>query len=188
MRVIIAFLFAAVQFATAAPPAPAPEVVAEWITFSKPVTLESREIQRGDFHRWGKPTWVTSYQTKKQSLVSYVIAVYERGTYLAENRSKLEEMVSKRAKEVEGTDESKHFRVETRPDGRKVFFHVMGFGPGGALLEGFTSLADCDLVVVEMFNHEDDTPDNERLKEPAMPTKELGAVFQKVEQYLQISK
>jgi hypothetical protein len=121
-------------------------------------------------------------------LVSYVIAVYERGSYLGENRPKLEEHISKRAKQVEGTDESKHTRVETRPDGRKVFFTVIGFGPGGTLLGGFTSLPDCDLVVTQMFDLEDDTPDAQKIKEPASPANELPAVFQKVEQYLQTAK
>ena len=188
MRAIVAILFVAVQVATAAPPAPAPERVAEWSEFSKPVTLASQEIKRGDYYRWGKLIWVTAYQARKQSLVSYIIAVYERGTYFAENRSKLEEMVSKRAKEAEGAEESKHTRVEIRPDGRKVFFGVMGFGHGGTLLGGFTSLSDCDLVVMQMFDHEDDTPDDQKLKEPAMPTTELPAVFHRVEQYLQASK
>ena len=188
MRVILAFLFTAAQFAAAAPPAPTSEAMAEWITFSKPVTLTSQEIKRGDYFRWGRPIWVTAYQAKKQSLVSYVIAVYERGTYLTENRPKLEEHITKRAKEVEGKDESKHTRVETRPDGRKVFFSVMGFGPGGTLLGGFTSLPDCELVVMQIYDHEDDTPDDQKIKEPAMPTKDLPAVFKRVEQYLQATK
>jgi hypothetical protein len=45
MREILALIFAAVQIANAAPPAPSPETVAEWITFSKPVTLTSQEIK-----------------------------------------------------------------------------------------------------------------------------------------------
>ena len=188
MRVILAFLLATVQFASAAPPAPSPKTVADWASFSKPVVLASQEIKRGDYFRWGKPIWVMSYQAKKQSLVSYVIAIYERGTYLAENRPKLEGNILKRAKEIEGTDESKRIRVETRPDGRKVFFTEMGFGPGGTLLGGFTSLPDCDLVVMQIFDHEDDTPDDQKVKEPARPTKELPTVFQRVEQYLQATK
>ena len=67
-------------------------------------------------------------------------------------------------------------------------FNIKGFGPGGTLFEGFTSLPDCDLVVIQMVDAEDDKPDDRKLKDPATPTNELPAFFEKVEEYLQPAK
>ena len=188
MRVILAILLVATQLACATPPPPSAEDVGKWIGFSRPVSLVAKPITRGDYFKWGKPIWVTAYQAPKEALVSYVIAVYERDSLWAGEHPKLEEEISNRAKEVEGRDDSKYTRVETRPDGRKVFFSVMGFGPGGTVIGGFTSFPDCELVVMQMFDHQDDTPDDQRLKDSAKPTNELPTIFRQVEQFIQSAK
>ena len=184
MRTLIATLLLAASSASGAPTAPSVESVAEWIKFSKPVTLIRREVRGNDSLRDGKPLWSAYYWARKQSLESYRIAVYERGSYLAEHRAKLEELISKMAAEFPGKDSPRFFWVDTRADGRKVFFSVSGVGTGGSELTGFTSLPDCDLVVSQISNAEDHAPEDQRILDPAIPTNDLSAIFQKVEAYL----
>ena len=185
MRTFTAFFLLAVSSASGAPAAPSAESVAEWIKFSKPVTLVRREVRGDESLRDGKPVWIASYEARKQSsLESYRVAVYERSSYLAENRAKLEEFISKTPTDFQGKDTSKLAWVEIRADGRKVFFFVSGFGAGGSELTGFTSLPDGDLVVSEFSNFEHHAPEEARVRDPANPINDLSAVFQKVETYL----
>ncbi len=183
MRTLTALLLLAFSSASGAPTAPSAESMVGWIKFSNPVTLVRREVQGGAPLRDGKSVWIASYTARKQSLESYRVAVYERGSYLAENRAKLEELISKAAAEFTDKDVPKFFWVETRADRRKVFFSTGG-GPGGSELTGFSSLPDCDLVISQFSDVERHVPADQRIRDPATPTNDLSAVFQKVETYL----
>jgi hypothetical protein len=60
----------------------------------------------------------------------------------------------------------------------------MGLGPGGAAFGAFTKLRDYDLLLFQFVSSEDDTPPDEKLKDPAQPTNELPDIFRKLEQHI----
>jgi len=73
--------------------------------------------------------------------------------------------------------------IQTKPDGRKVFFFLGGFGPGGASYIAYTTLPGkkYDLLVMRNVDYEDDLPPDQKLKNPAKPTKNLTGIFDKIE-------
>ena len=73
--------------------------------------------------------------------------------------------------------------IQTRPDGRKVYFTVIGFGPGGTGYGAFTTLpgGSYDLFVAHNVDAED-VPQEQRLKNPAKPGKELPDIFGLIEE------
>jgi len=74
--------------------------------------------------------------------------------------------------------------IRERPDGCKVFFTVMGFGPGGIGYGAFCTLSGgkYDLLVTHNVDNEDDMPQEQKLKNPAKPGKELSGIFALIEE------
>ena len=191
------------------PEPPSAELVAQWAAFDKPVKLAADKMdlekikpdsKEGE-DAWGKPIWVVVYQSPKESLYSYSIGIYAKGTVFGKNRAKGEALVTQIEAEYrkkldaamkEGNDglaeELREFlkneHVETRPGGRKVFITGLGGGPGGSIDGAFTTMEDYDVLVTKEFNSEHHAPPEERLKDPAVPQAGLAEVMLKVEEYL----
>ena len=74
--------------------------------------------------------------------------------------------------------------ILTRPDGRKAYVSLMGFGPGGVGYWAFSTLPGgaYDLLVMSISDSEHGLPSDQRLLNPALPTASLSTVFQKVEE------
>ncbi|MEI8315828.1 MAG: hypothetical protein WCG79_10300 [Verrucomicrobiota bacterium] len=195
MKTLILFVFV---FATASvyaePPAPTPEQVAEWVVLSKPVNLSANKVKRGERLTWGDTVWVYGYSAKKETLYTFVISLYKAGTLYGKNRSEMEKRIgeqaekfaelAKKSPDQETEKMAKYVRIETRPDGRKVYFTVTGFGPGGAGFGGFTTIGQYDLLLEEITDSEDGLSKDQKLKNPAQPTKELPDILKQFEQYI----
>jgi hypothetical protein len=184
MHLLFFSLIAFTAFAQPSPPSA--QMMMEWIAFSQPVHLSAEKTQGGDFAKWGEVVWVYGYNAKQQSLHYFFVGLYKAGTLFGENRAEYEKKIEEgieKAKDMQGYF-SKHIRIETRPDGRKVYFSPMGLGPGGAAFGAFTRLRDYDLLLFQLVSSEDDTPADEKLKIPARPTNELPDIFRKLEQHI----
>ena len=178
----------------AEPSAPTAEQVGQWAVFSKPVHLKAKQVRRGEFVTQGDAVWIYGYSAKEETLTTHVIGLYKAGTLFGKNRGETEKRIVEQidklkelAKQYPGQDSeemAKNVRIETRPDGRKVFFSIMGFGPGGAAVEAFTTVGQYDVLLVRIGDSEDGVPKNQKLKNPAQPTKGLPAVFKELEQYV----
>ncbi len=186
MKMHLLFFILTAFTAFAQPSPPSAQMMMDWIAFSKPVHLSAEKSQGGDFAKWGEVVWVYGYFAKKQSLHCFFVGLYKAGTLFGKNRAEYEKKIEEgieKTKDMQG-DFSKHFRIETRPDGRKVYFSPMGLGPGGVAFGAFTKLRDHDLLLFQFVSSEDDTPPDEELKDPAQPTNELPDIFRKLEQHI----
>ena len=141
----------------------------------------------------GKPIWGYMYKNAEHSLVSFEIVACKRGTLWGTNRMQTPKIVEKQvallrtSKNRDGTvekDFEKDFQISTLPNGRKAYFTVLGFGPGGTGLVGFSYERDYDLMVTEDFDAEDDVPAEKQMKNPISPTNDLPVLFGKVETFL----
>jgi hypothetical protein len=81
-------------------------------------------------------------------------------------------------------DINKLFRIISLPNGRKAYFSVLGFGPGGIGLVGFSYESGYDLMVMEVADA-DDVPAEKQMKNPVTPTNDLAVFFGKLEKYLE---
>ncbi|OHE77820.1 MAG: hypothetical protein A2107_11475 [Verrucomicrobia bacterium GWF2_62_7] len=197
MKTFLLLAFAAVSVA-AEPPPPSADQVTEWAAFSKPIHLKVKEIGHGNLPPWGDAIWMVTCEAKKETFSSYVIGLFKAGNLFGKDRAKTEtgirEQVKKFAeleKQDPGTDVSKmrkYLQIEVRPDGRKVYFSVLAFGPGGSLFGAFTTVGRYDLLLAESVAYEDHTPPDQRLKDPAKPTKELSDIFRQLEQHITNAK
>ncbi|MBI5149999.1 MAG: hypothetical protein HZA28_04425 [Candidatus Omnitrophica bacterium] len=173
---LIILFFSKVLYATVIE-SPEPELVAQWANFSRPVTLEAKEIKDGDYMKWGKPIWIFSYRAPKDSLTSYIIAVYEKGTLFQENREKMIKAIEDQVQSGKINNFREMIHIDERVDGRRVYFAIMGLGPGGVIFGAFTFFADFDLLVTEAQGHE------KEIEDPAIPKNDLNIVYMKVERY-----
>jgi hypothetical protein len=167
-----------------------PKVMSEMLTFDKAVILECRlqPPPRKTKHPnpFGTPVWVFDYTAKTQTLHSYSIAVFPGGSLFGERRAEMETAIREQIKKLGalgGDVRREGIGIETSEDGREVFFTVMGFGPGGTAYGGFTTLPNgkYDLLVMHMVDHEDDMPQEQKLKDPARPGKQLMDIFGEIE-------
>lgn len=138
---------------------------------------------------WGKVLWQRRYENRARSLVSFDIVLCEAGTLWGTNRTRAPKLVEEQAAKVQSLtnpDEAKRiFQVVTLADGRKAYFTVLGFGPGGTGLAGFAYGGAFDLLVLEDFDAEDDIPAEKKLKNPVAPTADLPDLFGKVQTFLE---
>ncbi|MFO7906797.1 MAG: hypothetical protein R6U98_29345 [Pirellulaceae bacterium] len=189
---ILSLICVAASVCRGGEPPVSPATLADRLAFDKPVTLECR-LQRKPKHErrpnpFGDPLWVYDYSSKTQTLHSYSIAVFPGGTLFRDKRKQMEETILQQIEKLKEVSPAACGRmgitVQERPDGRKVFFTVMGFGPGGTAYGGFCTLAGgaYDLLVMHMIDHEDDMPQENRLKNPAKPGKELTDIFASIEE------
>jgi hypothetical protein len=168
-----------------------PQVLSEMLTFDKAVSLECRlqPPPRKTKHPnpFGTPVWVFDYAAKTQTLHSYSIAVFPGGSLFGERRAEMETAIREQIKKLGalgGDVRREGIGIETNEAGRESFFTVMGFGPGGTAYGGFTTLlgGTYDLLVMHMVDHEDDVPQEQKLKDPAKPGKQLMDIFGEIEQ------
>ena len=162
------------------------EVLASWLAFDKPVTLEQFERNTGEMKGWGKLIGCWEYSSKRQTLSSYRIALYEGGTLWGDHRAEMEQRLAEGIEKLKALDPTRHepdMAIHTRPNGRKVFFMLGGFGPGGASYLAYTTLSPYkyDLLVMRNVDFEDDMPNDQRLKDPAKPQKGLTDIFESIE-------
>jgi hypothetical protein len=192
-RQAVLLLVLAPLYAAAQPSCPSPTLMAEWIQFTKPVTLSYESIDRGHFQRLGNAIHVCGYEAKGETLSGFVVGIYEHGTLFGTNRTEAENRIYTQIdkfKELSEThpdqerDWEKYVRIDVRPDGRKVFFTIMGFGPGGSAYGGFTTIGDYDILLQQLNDSEDDTPPEEKLKDPSKPTKDLPEIFKLLEKFI----
>lgn len=162
------------------------EDMASWLAFDRPVTFEMSKIKSRELQEWGKLIWCYNYSSKNQTLSSYRIALYEGGSLFGDKRAEMEKKIEDGLKEMKSIDSNRKesdVDIQTKPDGRKAFFFLGGFGPGGASYLAFTTLPGkkYDLLVMRNVDYEDDVPPDQKLKNPAKPTKKLTDIFDKIE-------
>lgn len=166
-----------------------PGTLADWLRFDKPVTLECRELPKPEKEResnpFGDPLWEYDYSSKTQTLHSYSIALFPGGSIFRDKRKQMEAVIAQQMDKLKAISTGRHLgiAIQTRPDGRKVYFTVLGFGPGGTGYGAFTTLAGgtYDLLVTHNVDGEDVGQD-QRLRNPAKPDKELTDVFGLIEE------
>ena len=164
---------------------PSPQEMATLINYDRPVTLSVEEKGPMPAHEWGNIINLWGYSSKTQTLYSYSIALFAGGTLFGTNRTRMEaNIIEAEAKLTNGPN--RDFTVETMPDGHKVYFAVIGFGPGGAAMAGFTTLpgGKYDLMVGQSVDFEDDMPQEQKLKDPAKPQSTLQEIYPRIESFI----
>ncbi len=160
------------------------------LAFDKAVSFECRlqPPPRKTKHPnpFGTPVWAFDYSAKTQTLHSYSIALYPGGSLFGERRAEMEAAIREQITKLSalgGDVRREGIGIETNEAGRESFFTVMGFGPGGTAYGGFTTLpgGQYDLLVMHMVDHEDDMPQEQKLKNPARPGKQLLDIFGTIE-------
>ncbi len=165
------------------PPAPSAQQVTEWARFSKPVDLRRQEFPFRD--AWGKPLWMYVYSAASKTRSSYVIGLYKARVLFGESREAMEKEAQV---EVDRAMGERHLdmpaicAIETRSDGRKVFFIQTGFGPGGDGRHAFTTIGQYDLMVYHVMSEE--TSRGERMADFAEVTRTLGQFFKDLEAHI----
>jgi hypothetical protein len=179
---ILSMVFLTASLSSGAEPPVPPATFASWLAFDKPVTFQCR-LQPNPRNEqrpnpFGDPFWGYGYSSKTQTLHSYSIALFPGGTLFRDKRKQMEEGISQQIEKLKAISPNARdgmgIVIQERQDGRKVFFTVMGFGPGGTAYGAFCTLAGgtYDLLVMHSVDHEDDMPQEQKLKNPAKPGKE----------------
>jgi hypothetical protein len=176
------------------PSPPSADQVREWAGFPAgfqlQATLESMTNADNESQSMiGKPIWGCTYANPKRSLASFEIIVCKRGTLWGTNRTQALKMVEKQValmRSLKSPDEfvKKAFQIIPLPNGRKAYFTVLGFGPGGTGLVGFSYEHDYDLMIGEDFDAEHGRPAEKQIKNPISPANDLPVIFGKVETFL----
>ena len=164
---------------------PSPQEMATLINYDRPVTLSVKEEGPMPTHEWGNVINLWGYSSKTQTLYSYSIAIFAGGTLFGTNRARMETHIAEaEAKLTNGPN--RDFTVETMPDGHQVYFAGIGFGPGGAMMAGFTTLpgGKYDLMVGQSVDFEDDMPRDQKLKDPAQPQSTLQEIYPRIESFI----
>ena len=159
--------------------------MATLINYDRPITLSVKEEGPMPSHEWGNIINLWGYSSKTQTLYSYSVALFAGGTLFGTNRTRMEaNIVEAEAKLTNGPN--RDFTVETMPDGHKVYFAGIGFGPGGAMMAGFTTLpgGKYDLMVGQSVDFEDDMPRDQKLKDPAKPQSTLQEIYPRIESFI----
>lgn len=174
---------------------PSSEQLTQWVDFSCPIQLEAKRIERGYFFKLGEPVWVYGYSAEKDTRYAYIVGLYEANTLLlGEDRKVIEDRIRADAEKFakmamenpnhETEDRAERVNVETRGDGRNVYYSLMMLGPGGRMYGAFTTIGRYDLYLAQVVDSEDDLPADKELVEPAIPRAKLADIFQKLETYL----
>jgi hypothetical protein len=174
------------------PSAPSAEQVRAWAGFPEDFRLQAKvefPANTSD-EKLGKPIWGATYENSERSLVSLGIAIYQRGTLWGTNHTQFPTIIEKQIEKMRTLKHLDEFskkadQIVALPNGRKAYFTVLGFGPGGEGLAGFCYERDYDLIVTEDFSTEHGVPAKEQIKNPASPTNDLTIIFGKVEKFLQ---
>ena len=210
MKAFLLILFATtIASVFGEPSPPSAEQVEEWAAFSKPVHLSAVRLEdthttviatnnikvliRDKREKIGDEIWSVGYESKKETLSSYNITLCKAGTLFGNNRAEMERRIGEQVEKFkelvqkvpgqEGEKRAKSIQIETRPDGRKVYFTVLGYGPGGAGLGGFTTIGEYDVFMGETIDFQD-VPQEQRVENPAKPATALLDIFKKLELYL----
>jgi hypothetical protein len=152
--------------------------------------VESVTNQSNESKSWfGKLVWGCTYENPQRSLVSLTITLSQPGTLWGTNHTRFPKMIEEQIAKTRISREVKEFernaeQIITLPDGRKVYFTTLGFGPGGETLAGFSYERDYDLIVTEDFSTENGFAEKQATP-PAHLTNDLPAVFQQVRSFLQ---
>ena len=172
MLVLTLFLVQAVLAQTP----PSAESVKTWAGYPQDFELNREQILQGDFTKLGDPIWIYFYQNKSHSLESYVIAVFKPGSLWSKpsnlwkaDRSNTLQIIEDQVRKSASLHDDFYkdmIRIETAPSGRKTYFTILGFGPGGTIIGGFSFLPKYDLLVTKIFDGEDDMPNEKHMKNP----------------------
>lgn len=201
MRTVILLCFSVLAVtAYGQPVAPSAKQLADWAAFSKPVHLNVEKDRAGDLQLIGKPIWVYIYRSKSETLHAYVIGLYKAGTLYGKDRDEEEKMIRELAAQpnqkpkmsgerTRRMDQIKnHVRMETRWNGRKVYFDVFFQGVGGDAYQVFTTIGQYDVLLVQAEDPDDEKSQNKALKNPAVPTKDLSDIFKQLEKHIADAK
>ena len=111
---------------------------------------------------------------EKQTVYFYGVQLYKAGALFGKNRVKTEKVIEHQKKEEERLKQSPPYISDLRikPDGRRVYQTIVGFGPGGASTIVFSKIGDYDVALLQMVDFQDDTPEDEMIKNPAEPRKD----------------
>jgi hypothetical protein len=169
--------------------------VGEWAGFPADFQLQTTANQDEQSQSWfGKPIWGYMYENTKHSLVHFEIAVCQPGTLWGTNHTQLPQMLEQQVAKMQalknpiGNDQKElqeMIQIITLPNGRKAYFSVLGFGPGGIGFVGFSYERDYDFMVTEICDASDDVAGEEQIKNPISPTNDLPIIFGKVETFLE---
>jgi len=164
------------------------------------------------------PIWAYNYTARQETLTSFRIGIFKAGTLFGKERDRKERLCTDPRQEIKkmieeipeakrqkikellnmtpGTNEipigdsmfKDWSRFESRPDGRKVYFTIRGFGPGGTSSMIFTTMGKYDLLLEQTVLTQDGGPKEKQLLNPATATKELSEIFKKLEQHIAAGK
>jgi hypothetical protein len=176
------------------PAMPTADQVSSWAGFPGAFLLQTESVTNlGAEPSFGKLIWGAEYKNPARSPVSLSISVFQPGTLWGTNRAAMPASIEKqiaRMQQMKTRDDflKNAFQIIALPHGRKAYFTVLGFGPGGIGLAGFSYGPDYDLMVTEDVDAEDGPPDVNRIKDPVSPTNDLPVVFGKVATFLGTQK
>ena len=174
---------AAAPKTTAIPTPLTGDALAKCLAFSSPTHFKVEKLRHSVLSKTDKPIWVSYYSAEKQTPVSYSVELHKARTLFGSKRVTLEKMLLPQQKSQKHDSElSKYQGIDTRPDGRKVYFFIYGFGEGGTASCGFTTIGKYDLVLTQLWDAEDGIPDSQRIKNPSLPQKSLTKAFRQLEQ------
>jgi hypothetical protein len=155
-----------------------------------------------------KPLQVAFYSAEKQTPFSYSIEIFPAGSLFGKRRREQELQIEKFTNEQrkrweeqkidsllnqgyvleERRNENEFISIETRPDGRKVYFTGFAVGPGGGILGAFTKVGQYDVLLVQYaFGGDGDDPEEtERVRRMAIPSRSLPTAFAQLEKAMSI--
>lgn len=161
-------------------PVLSPEDMSAIVSYTRPVSLAVTLTGPLPSHELGSLLKSWHYDNRAETLHSFSVSIFKGGTLWRNNRARLEDHITRVAQERPGQDD---IGVHVTPDGRRIYFSVIGFGPGGAAMGAFSTLpgGQFDLLVVETVDFEDDLEQGRKLKDPARPTRTLREVYAGIE-------
>jgi hypothetical protein len=172
------------------PSPPSAEQVRAWAGFPDGFRLEtvSELATKGDESVLGNRLWGYVYENSHHSLVSFEVSIFEPGTLWGTNRAKATEAIEKGAERLKAPkfqDKRKDaIHIDVLPNGQKVYFALMGFGPGGSSAGAFCYEHNYDLLVSEEFNAQHGIPPEKKTRDRINPTNDLPVVFKKVKEFV----
>ncbi len=194
--------------AAALPQMPSGAELARCLGFPAKVHFKVTTTKTSGLFEDVKPLLVCMYSAEKQTPYSYGIEIYPAGSLYGAKRQEYEQDIEKHTNNrknmwekykkealiknghvLEGDDYRDSFiSVETRPDGRKVFFSGYALGPGGSIIGALTKVGKYDVVFLQYaFGGDGDDPEeNERMSKMANPSQSLPAAFAQLEKVIPI--
>ncbi len=159
------------------PAAPSADAVREWAGFPADFVLKALPTSAAEIKQnvalWGQPVWMWRYENPDATLVSYTVGLFAPGTLWGSKRA----MLTNNA-QIQNTQGGTEGHIEYRPDGRQVYFTVLGTNMSGSMTVAFTFLPLGDLLVVQ--NIAAPSPAHP-IAAPVAPAKHLSQIFMRVE-------